>query len=205
MSENSDRIMTAPPRPGQPVAVTLPDGSRREFLAPLTGAELAAAIGPGLAKAAIAVKIDGRPRDLAALIDHDAAVAIITPSTPEGVEILRHDAAHVMAEAVKELYPETQVTFGPATETGFYYDFARAQPFTPEDLARIEERMREIVRRDEPIAREVWDRDKAVAFFDGIGERYKAEYIGEIAAQEEISLYRQGNSSALSSAPHRLS
>src|ERR1043165_7014103 len=139
------------PHPSQPVAVTLPDGSRREFPAPLTGAELAAAIGPGLAKAAIAVKIDGKPRDLAALIDHDAAVAIITPSTPEGVEILRHDAAHVMAEAVKELYPETQVTFGPATETGFYYDFARAEPFTPEDLARIEERMHDIVRRDEPI------------------------------------------------------
>ena len=142
-----------------PVAVTLPDGSRREFPGPVTGAEIAAAIGPGLAKAAIAVKIDGKPRDLATVIDHDAAVAIITRDTPEGVEILRHDAAHVMAEAVKELYPETQVTFGPATETGFYYDFARATPFTPEDLARIEARMREIVRRDEPITREVWDRD----------------------------------------------
>jgi len=189
-------------RPETPVAVTLPDGSRREFPGPLTGAELAAAIGPGLAKAAIAVKIDGKPRDLSALIDRDAAVAIITPNTPEGVEILRHDAAHVMAEAVKELYPEAQVTFGPATETGFYYDFARAEPFTPEDLARIEERMREIVRRDEPIAREVWDRDKAVAFFDGIGERYKAEYIGEIAAQEEISLYRQGKFVDLCVGPH---
>src|SRR5205807_635085 len=121
------------------------DGSRREFADPVTGAELAAAIGPGLAKAAVAVKIDGRPRDLATLIGHDATVAIITRDMPEGIEILRHDAAHVMAEAVKELYPETQVTFGPATETGFYYDFARAEPFTPEDLARIAERMREIV------------------------------------------------------------
>ena len=128
------------------IVVTLPDGARREFPGPVTGAEMAAAIGPGLAKAAIAVKIDGQPRDLATLIDHDAAVAIITRETPEGLEILRHDAAHVMAEAVKELYPETQVTFGPATETGFYYDFARAAPFTPEDLAKIEERMREIVR-----------------------------------------------------------
>src|SRR5437868_14804563 len=125
MSEKPDDM------PNSRVAVTLPDGSRREFPGPLTGAELAAAIGPGLAKAAVAVKIDGRPRDLATLIDHDAAVAIITRDMPEGVEILRHDAAHVMAEAVKELYPETQVTFGPATETGLYYDFARATPFTP--------------------------------------------------------------------------
>jgi threonyl-tRNA synthetase len=188
----------APP----PVVVTLPDGSRREFPGPVTGAELAAAIGPGLARAAVAVKIDGRLRDLSALIDHDAAVAIITREMPDGVEILRHDAAHVMAEAVKELYPETQVTFGPATETGFYYDFARATPFTPEDLARIEERMRDIVRRDEPVTREVWERDKAVAFFDGIGERYKAEYIGEIPPAEEISLYRQGNFVDLCVGPH---
>src|SRR3954469_24468795 len=134
MSERRDDIPPSGPpdrsRPS-PVAVTLPDGSRREFPAAVTGAELAAAIGPGLAKAAVAVKIDGRPRDLATLIAHDAAVAIVTRDAPEGVDILRHDAAHVMAEAVKELYPETQVTFGPATETGFYYDFARATPFTP--------------------------------------------------------------------------
>jgi threonyl-tRNA synthetase len=186
----------------KPVSLKLPDGSRREFPGPVSGAELAAAIGPGLAKAAIAVKIDGKARDLAAVIDRDADVAIITPNTADGVEILRHDAAHVMAEAVKELYPETQVTFGPATETGFYYDFARATPFTPEDLARIEERMREIVRRDEPIAREVWDRDRAVEFFDSIGERYKAEYIGEIPAEEEISLYRQGGFVDLCVGPH---
>jgi threonyl-tRNA synthetase len=176
-----------------PVALTLPDGSRREFAGPVTGAALAAAIGPGLAKAAIAVNIDGTPRDLATPIDHDAAVAIITRDTPQGLEILRHDAAHVMAEAVKELYPETQVTFGPATETGFYYDFARATAFTPEDLERIEARMRDIVQRDEAITREVWERDRAVAFFQGIGEKYKAEYIAEIPQDEEISLYRQGN------------
>ena len=120
------------------VAITLPDGSRREFPGPVSGAELAAAIGPGLAKAAIAINIDGKPRDLATNIDRDANVAIVTRDMPEGVEILRHDAAHVMAEAVKELYPETQVTFGPATETGFYYDFVRAEPFTPDDLAKIE-------------------------------------------------------------------
>src|SRR5882757_889796 len=200
MSETVNQDRKSPVR--RPVTLTLPDGSRREFPKPVTGAELAAAIGPGLAKAAVAVKIVGRPRDLATLIDHDAAVAIITRDMPEGVEILRHDAAHVMAEAVKELYPETQVTFGPATETGFYYDFARATPFTPDDLERIEERMRDIVRRDEPINREVWDRDKAVAFFDGLGERYKAEYIGEIPPEEEISLYRQGNFVDLCVGPH---
>jgi threonyl-tRNA synthetase len=186
----------------RPVAVTLPDGSRREFPGPVTGADIAAAIGPGLAKAAIAVRIDGIPRDLATVIDRDAAVAIITRDMPEGIEILRHDAAHVMAEAVKELYPETQVTFGPATETGFYYDFARPTPFTPEDLVRIEERMREIVRRDETITREVWERDRAIAFFDSIGERYKAEYIGEIPQDAEISLYRQGNFVDLCVGPH---
>ncbi len=190
------------PQSAHPIAVTLPDGSRRTFPAPISGAQLAASIGPGLAKAAVAVKIDGRPRDLASLIDHDAAAAIITREMPEGVEILRHDAAHVMAEAVKELYPETQVTFGPATETGFYYDFARDEPFTPEDLQKIEERMREIVRRDETISREVWDRDKAIAFFSGIGERYKAEHIGDIPAGEEISLYRQGNFVDLCLGPH---
>ena len=190
------------PNAAEPVAVTLPDGSRRNFPGPVTGAELAASIGPGLAKAAIAVRIDGRARDLASVIDHDAEVAIITPAMPEGVEILRHDAAHVMAEAVKELYPETEVTFGPATETGFYYDFARATPFTPEDLAKIEERMREIVRRDEQITREVWERDKAEAFFRGIGERYKAEYIAEIPETEEISLYRQGDFVDLCVGPH---
>ena len=190
------------PAPPAPVVVTLPDGKRLEFAGPVTGAEIAAAIGPGLAKAAIAVRIDGRSRDLATAVDRDAAVAIITREIPEGLEILRHDAAHVMAEAVKELYPDTQVTFGPATETGFYYDFARAEPFTPEDLGRIETRMREIVRRDEKITREVWDRDAAVAFFDGIGERYKAEYIGEIPAGEEISLYRQGDFVDLCVGPH---
>jgi threonyl-tRNA synthetase len=182
--------------------VTLPDGTRREFPGPVTGAEIAAAIGPGLAKAAIAVTVDGRARDLAARIDHDAAVAIVTPQMPQGLEILRHDAAHVMAEAVKELYPETEVTFGPATETGFYYDFARAEPFTPDDLEKIEARMREIVRRDEKITREIWDRDAAVKFFAGIGERYKAEYIGEIPAEEEISLYRQGGFVDLCTGPH---
>src|SRR4029077_12088736 len=175
------------------IVVTLPDGKHLDFGKPATGGEIAAAIGPGLAKAAIAIRVDGKPRDLATVIDRDAAVAVITRDTPDGAEILRHDAAHVMAEAVKELYPETQVTFGPATETGFYYDFARSEPFTPDDLEKIEARMHETVRRDEKITREVWDRDAAIAFFRDIGESYKSEYIAEIPPEEEISLYRQGN------------
>ena len=204
MSESSGQILNAPiePAASAPVVVTLPDGSERNFPAPLTGAELAASIGPGLAKAAIALKLDGHLHDLATLIDRDAKAAIVTRDQPDGLEILRHDAAHVMAEAVKELYPEAQVTFGPATETGFYYDFARDTPFTPEDLEKIEARMREIVKRDEAITREVWERDKAVGFFAGIGESYKAEYIADIPAGEEISLYRQGDFVDLCVGPH---
>jgi threonyl-tRNA synthetase len=209
MIEQPDDHPYAPVSPGQPLApdpdpvtVTLPDGRRLEFADPVTGGEIAAAIGPRLAKAAIAIRVDGRPRDLATVIDRDAAVAVITRDTPEGLEILRHDAAHVMAEAAKELYPDIQVTFGPATETGFYYDFARNEAFTPDDLEKIEARMREIVRRDEKITREVWDRDAAIAFFRDSGEGYKAEYIGEIPAGEEISLYRQGSFVDLCTGPH---
>jgi threonyl-tRNA synthetase len=184
------------------VAITLPDGKQRHFPAPVTGAELAAAIGPGLAKAALAITLDGSPRDLATRIDRDARVAIVTAASPEALDIIRHDAAHVMAEAVKELYPETQVTFGPATDTGFYYDFARDQPFTPEDLARIEQRMHEIVDRDETVTREEWDRDRAAEFFNSIGEKYKAEWIHEIPRDEAISLYRQGDFVDLCTGPH---
>ncbi len=186
----------------QAITVTFPDGKTRRFPGPVSGAEIAAAIGPSLAKAAIALKIDGVLRDLASRVERDARVEIVTRDTPDGLQILRHDAAHVMAEAVKELYPETQVTFGPATETGFYYDFAREVPFTPDDLAAIEARMRDIVRRDEAITREVWDRDAAAAFFRDIGETYKAEYIGEIPPDEEISLYRQGGFVDLCTGPH---
>jgi threonyl-tRNA synthetase len=184
------------------IAITLPDGSVRRFARGVTGGEIAASIGPGLAKAAVAVKLDGEPRDLTCPIDHDTKLAILTRDTPEAVEIIRHDAAHVMAEAVKELYPETQVTFGPATETGFYYDFARATPFTPEDLVKIEERMHEIVDRDEKITREEWERDRAVEFFAELGEKYKAEWIHEIPKDEAISLYRQGNFVDLCAGPH---
>jgi threonyl-tRNA synthetase len=186
----------------QSIAVTLPDGKVRQFPGPVTGAEIAAAIGPGLAKAALAVKVDDVVKDLAARVERDARVAIITRDSAEALEILRHDAAHVMAEAVKELYPETQVTFGPATDSGFYYDFARDQPFTPEDLATIEKRMHEVVDRDEPIAREEWERDRAVQFFASIGEKYKAEWINEIPRDEAISLYRQGGFVDLCTGPH---
>src|SRR6185312_9854976 len=150
----------------------------------------------------LAVKVDDVVKDLAAHVDHDARVAIITRDSGEALELLRHDAAHVMAEAVKELYPETQVTFGPATDTGFYYDFARDQPFTPEDLDKIEKRMHEVVDRDEPIAREEWARDRAVQFFASIGETYKAEWINEIPRDEAISLYRQGGFVDLCTGPH---
>jgi len=184
------------------IAITLPDGKQRHFPGPVTGAEVAAAIGPGLAKAALAITLDGSPRDLATCIDRNAKIAIVTATSPEALEIIRHDAAHVMAEAVKELYPETQVTFGPATDTGFYYDFARDTPFTPDDLARIEQRMHEIVDRNETVTREEWDRDRAAEFFNSIGEKYKAEWIHEIPRDEIISLYRQGNFVDLCTGPH---
>ncbi|HWI25996.1 MAG TPA: threonine--tRNA ligase [Stellaceae bacterium] len=184
------------------VNITLPDGKVKGFAGPVTGAEIAQSIGPGLAKAALAIKVDGEAKDLAARVGRDAKVAVLTRESPESLEILRHDAAHVLAEAVKELYPETQVTFGPATETGFYYDFARDAPFTPEDLERIEKRMHEIVERNEAITREEWERDRAAEFFKSIGEKYKAEWIYEIPKEEAISLYRQGEFVDLCTGPH---
>jgi threonyl-tRNA synthetase len=185
-----------------PVTITLPDGKTREYPGPVSGAEIAASIGPGLAKAAVLMKIDGELKDLATTVSRNARIAIVTRDQPEALETLRHDAAHVLAEAAKELYPDVQVTFGPATETGFYYDFARPQPFTPEDLEKIEARMHEIVKRDEAISRAVWSRDDAVAYFKSIGENYKAEWIGEIPKDEEISVYRQGGFTDLCVGPH---
>jgi threonyl-tRNA synthetase len=184
------------------VAITLPDGHVREFEKPVTGSELAASIGPGLAKAALALVVDGAEKDLACVIDHDASVAIVTRESPEALELLRHDAAHVLAEAVQELYPGTQVTFGPAIEDGFYYDFYREEPFTPEDLEKIEKRMAEIVDRDEAIAREIWDRDEAIRFFKEKGENFKAEHIETLPRDEEISIYRQGDWLDLCVGPH---
>ncbi|MCZ6711369.1 MAG: TGS domain-containing protein, partial [Gammaproteobacteria bacterium] len=162
------------------VNITLPDGSTREFDGAVTGAEVAADISKSLAKTALAVRVDGDLKDIYLPIETDAAVEIITRDSQHGVELLRHDAAHILAEAVKELFPQTQVTIGPNIENGFYYDFAREEPFTSEDLEVIEARMRKIVARNEDIRREVWDRDEAVAFFKSIGEVYKAEIIAGI-------------------------
>ena len=184
------------------ITLTLPDGSERKVPEGTTGAEVAAAIGPGLAKAALAIRVDGELRDLSRSIDRDAEIEIVTAKSPDALELLRHDAAHVMAEAVKELYPETQVTIGPAIEDGFYYDFARGEPFTPEDLPRIEARMREIVDRDEAILREVWDRNDAIRFFKDLGEHYKAEIIEALPLDEEVTLYRQGDFIDLCWGPH---
>ncbi|MEE9570145.1 MAG: threonine--tRNA ligase [Gammaproteobacteria bacterium] len=181
---------------------TLPDGTEKPFPEPVTGLAVADSIGPRLAKDAVAIRVDGTLNDLTVTVDHDVSVEILTRSSPEGLELLRHDAAHIMAEAVKELYPETQVTIGPAIEDGFYYDFAREEPFTPADLETIEARMREIVDRDEAIVREVWKRDEAVQFFTEQGELYKAEIIASIPADETITLYRQGGFIDLCRGPH---
>ena len=183
--------------------ITLPDGSRRQFDAPVTVAQVAQSIGAGLAKAALAGRVDGRLVDTSHLISADAELAIVTNKDEEALELLRHDAAHVMAQAVQELYPGTQVTIGPAIEHGFYYDFARDEPFTPDDLAKIESRMHEIVKRDLPIVREVWDREQAKALFGGIGEDYKVAIIEDIIPQgEEVSIYRQGDWFDVCRGPH---
>jgi len=184
------------------IKVTLPDGSVREHAEPLSGLAFAESIAKSLAKKALAVKIDGKVKDLATIIDRDAIVEVVTPTTPDGLEILRHDCAHVMAEAVQELFPGTQVTIGPVIENGFFYDFARPEPFRPEDLEKIEAKMREIVDRNETITREVWPRDEAIAYFKKIGEAYKAEIIESIPAGEEVSVYKQGNWLDLCRGPH---
>ena len=184
------------------VAITLPDGSVRQFDGPVTGAEIAADIGPGLAKAALCVTVDGELWDLTRTIEADADVAIITAKDEAGLELLRHDAAHVLAEAAKELYPDIQVTIGPAIENGFYYDFSKAEPFTPEDMEKMEARMKEIVDRDEEITREVWDRVEAIRFFKDMGEHYKAQIIEDLPESETITIYRQGDFVDLCRGPH---
>jgi threonyl-tRNA synthetase len=183
-------------------AITLPDGSVRRFDAPVTGATVAASIGPGLAKAALAMKLDGKLVDLSREIDADASVVFVTRRDPDALEMIRHDTAHVLAEAVQALYPGTQVTIGPSIENGFYYDFARNAPFTPEDFGPIEAKMREIVARDAPFERQVWDRDAAIAFFEGRGERFKAELIRDLPESETITLYTQGDWIDLCRGPH---
>ncbi len=183
-------------------AITLPDGSVRRFDAPVTGSEVAAAIGPGLARAALAMTVDGALSDLSRVIEGNAAVVFVTRRDPEALGMIRHDAAHVLAEAVQGLYPGTQVTIGPSIEHGFYYDFARNEPFTPDDFAAIEARMREIVARNAPFERQVWDREEAMRFFGARGEAYKAELIRDLPATETITLYKQGDWIDLCRGPH---
>lgn len=185
--------------------ITLPDGSKREFESAVTGEELALSIGAGLAKAALCVRVDGELQDIYLPIEKDANVQIITAKDADGLELIRHDVAHILAEAVKELFPETQVTIGPAIDNGFYYDFSRPTPFSSNDLEAIEKRMKEIVARGEEIRREEWNRDEAVEFFKKIGEHYKAEIISAIPAEQKISLYRQGNFIDLCRGPHAAS
>ena len=182
--------------------IMLPDGSEKMFDGPVSGNEIAASIGPGLAKAALAMDVDGQPRDLTYTIDSDASIRFLTAKDPAGLEILRHSTAHLLAYAVKELFPDAQVTIGPVIENGFYYDFSYKRPFTPEDLEKIEQRMQELAKRDIPVSREVWPRDKAVEFFKSIGEHYKAEIIASIPADEDVSLYREGDFIDLCRGPH---
>lgn len=184
------------------VSIKLPDSSVLSFDGQTSGAEIVAKIGPGLAKAALAVKVNGKLQDLATPITADADIDVITAKSPEGLDIIRHTCSHVMAQAVQELYPETQVTIGPAIENGFYYDFARETPFTPADLEAIEKKMAEIVDRDEPIVREEKPRDEAIAFFKGKGEKYKVELIEDLPADAVISFYKQGGFIDLCRGPH---
>src|SRR5664279_97553 len=184
------------------VTITLPDGKTMTFTRGVTGAEIAAAIGPGLAKAALILEVDGKDWDLFRPIEADAHIRIITKKDEKSLELIRHDAAHLLAMAVQELFPGTQVTIGPAIDDGFYYDFARAEPFTPEDLPRIEAKMHEIVKEARPTRREVWPRDKAIQHFKDIGETYKAELIESIPAGEDVSIYWHGDWHDLCRGPH---
>jgi threonyl-tRNA synthetase len=184
------------------VVVTLPDGSKREFAAPVTIAEVAQNIGSGLAKAALAGSVDGRLVDLSHTINHDVQLAIITDKNTEGLEIIRHSTAHLLAYAVKELFPEAQVTIGPVIDNGFYYDFSYHRPFTPEDLIALEKKMTELAKKDEPVVRQVMPRDQAVEFFKKQGEVYKAEIIASIPQGEDVSLYTEGKFTDLCRGPH---
>ncbi|MFO1363842.1 MAG: threonine--tRNA ligase [Burkholderiales bacterium] len=184
------------------INIRLPDGAVKAFPGPVSVAEVAQSIGPGLAKAALAGRVDGKLVDTSFKVERDADLAIVTAKDKDGLDILRHSTAHLLAYAVKELFPDAQVTIGPVIENGFYYDFAYRRPFTPEDLAAIEKKMVALAQRDLPVTREVWERDKAVAFFQSIGEHYKAEIIASIPAGEPIGLYREGDFVDLCRGPH---
>jgi threonyl-tRNA synthetase len=184
------------------ISIQLPDGSRREFPAPLSVGDVAASIGAGLAKAALGGKVDGKVVDLSHVIDHDVQLAIVTDKDADGLDMIRHSTAHLLAYAVKELYPDAQVTIGPVIENGFYYDFSYKRPFTPEDLAAIEAKMTELAKKDEKVVRRVLPRDEAVAHFKAMGENYKAEIIGSIPSNEDVSLYAEGKFEDLCRGPH---
>ena len=184
------------------ISIQLPDGSKRTFEQPVTVLDVAAAIGPSLAKAALAGRIDGVCVDTSHLIERDATLAIITERDPEGLTLIRHSSAHLLAYAVKELFPDAQVTIGPVIENGFYYDFSYKRPFTPDDLAAIEKKMAELAKKDEAVVREEWQREDAVKYFESIGEKYKAEIIAAIPAEQKIGLYREGNFIDLCRGPH---
>ncbi len=184
------------------VTIRLPDGSQRQFDAPVTVAQVASSIGTGLAKAALAGKVDGRLVDTSHLIEHDADLAIVTDKDAEGLDVIRHSTAHLLAYAVKELFPDAQVTIGPVIDNGFYYDFSYKRPFTPEDLQVIEKKMAELAKKDEPVTRRVLPRDEAVAYFKSIGEAYKAELIEAIPQGEDVSLYSEGKFTDLCRGPH---
>ena len=184
------------------IQITLPDGSQRDYPAPLTVAEVAASIGAGLAKAALAGKVDGKVVDTSFQLKSNASLVIVTAKDAEGLEVIRHSTAHLLAYAVKELFPDAQVTIGPVIEHGFYYDFSYQRPFTPEDLVAIEKKMAELAAKDEPVQRRVLPRDEAVAYFKGLGEHYKAEIIASIPANEDVSLYREGKFEDLCRGPH---
>jgi threonyl-tRNA synthetase len=187
---------------GAMVVITLPDGSKREYPQAVTVAEVAASIGAGLAKAALAGRVDGKLVDTSFRIEQDANISIVTDKDADGIDTIRHSTAHLLAYAVKELFPEAQVTIGPVIENGFYYDFAYKRPFTPEDLIAIEKRMAELAKKDFPITREAWQRNKAIEFFKSIGEHYKAEIIASIPEDQEIGLYREGDFIDLCRGPH---
>ena len=182
--------------------ITLPNGAVKHFDAPVSVADIAASIGPGLAKAALAGRVDGKLVDTSHVVDRDARVAIVTERDADGLEVVRHSTAHLLAYAVKELFPEAQVTIGPVIEDGFYYDFSFKRPFTPEDLQAIERKMEELAKKNEPVTRSLMPRDEAVRYFESIGEHYKAEIIASIPSDEPISLYREGQFVDLCRGPH---
>ena len=187
------------------VAVTFPDGARRDYPQNTTGLDIAKGISPSLAKRTVAMALDGKLADLADPIEHDAKIEFLTRDDPRALELIRHDAAHVLAEAVQTLWPGTQVTIGPVIENGFYYDFFRNQPFTPEDFAEIEKKMREIIARDKPFTKEVWSRDEAKNVFRDKGEQFKVELVDAIPEDQEIKIYKQGDWFDLCRGPHMTS